>query len=106
MSELQKPRLITDYDKLSEVIVEQIKLEYPFGFSQNLISFTNAQGKSIKGLRFETDEKIYLIRMTEAEAVTIVDEDDDFDDDGNLKEEIKDEYEDKYSEFDEEDYDD
>ncbi len=106
MSELQKPRLITDYEKLSEAIVEQIKLEYPFGFSQNLISFTNAQGKSVKGLRFETDEKIYLIRMTEAEAVTIVDEDDDFDDEGNLKEEIKDEYEDKYSEFDEDEYDD
>lgn len=106
MSEIQKPRVITDYEKLTEAIVEQIKLEYPFGFSQNLITFTNAVGKNIKGLRFETDEKIYLIRMTEEEAVTIVDEDDDFDEDGNLKEEIKDEYEDKYSNLEDDDFDD
>lgn len=106
MSETQKPRVITDYEKLSDIIAEQIKLEYPYGFSQNLITFTNAQGKNIKGLRFETEEKIYLIRMTEEEAVTIVDEDDDFDDDGNLKEDIKDEYEDKYSNLEEDDFDD
>jgi hypothetical protein len=106
MNEIQKPRVITDYEKLSEAIIEQIKLEYPYGFSQNLISFTNAHGKSIRGLRFETDEKIYLIRMTEEEAVTIVDEDEDFDDDGNLKDDIKDEYEDKYSSYEDDDFDD
>lgn len=105
MSENQKLRVIADYEKLSEAIIEQIKLEYPYGFSQNLITFTNTLGKSIKGLRFETDEKILLIRMTEEEAQTIVDEDDDFDDDGNLKEDIRDEYEDRYSEFEETDFD-
>jgi hypothetical protein len=106
MNELQKPRVITDYEKLNELIIEQIKLEYPYGFSQNIITFTNTQGKNIKGLRFETEEKIYLIRMTEAEAVSIIDEDDDFDADGNLKEDIKDEYEDKYSNLEDDDFDD
>lgn len=106
MSEIQKPRVITDYEKLNELIIEQIKLEYPYGFSQNLITFTNAQGKNIKGLRFESDDKIYLIRMTEDEADTIIDEDDDFDDDGNLKDEIRDEYEDKYGNLEDDDFDD
>jgi hypothetical protein len=41
-----------------------------------------------------------MLRMTETEAVRIVDEDDDFDDDGFLKNEVKQDYEDKYSDLD------
>jgi hypothetical protein len=38
--------------------------------------------------------------MTESEAVAIIDDDEDFDSDGMLKEDIKEEYEDKYSDLD------
>ena len=41
-----------------------------------------------------------MLRMTENEAVALVDEDDDYDDDGFLKDDVKQEYEDKYSELD------
>ena len=41
-----------------------------------------------------------LLRMTENEAVALVDEDEDYDDDGFLKDEVKQEYVDKYSELD------
>jgi hypothetical protein len=41
-----------------------------------------------------------MLRMTENEAVQIVDEDEDFDDDGFLKTEVKQDYEDKYAEMD------
>ncbi|MFV0266745.1 MAG: hypothetical protein ACK5HT_06380, partial [Draconibacterium sp.] len=44
--------------------------------------------------------KYYMLRMTENEAVALVDEDDDYDDEGFLKDEVKQEYEDKYSELD------
>lgn len=91
-----KPRVVKDYDKLEEVIQEQIKLQYPYGFDRDLITFKNAQGKFVSALPFETDEKYYLIRMTRAEALEIMDEDDDFDEDGNLKDEIKEELEVKY----------
>jgi hypothetical protein len=97
MENVNKPRLITDYEKLGDEIKEQIKMVYPYGFSQNLITFTNKEGRNINGLRFEVEDKIYLIRMTVSEADEIVDQDDDFDDDGNLRDDIKDEYEDKYS---------
>lgn len=92
-----KIRVTQVYDKLSEEIKEQIKLAYPYGFSHKLIVYKNRENKLVKGLRFETDEKIYLIRMTIVEAEKIIEFDDDFDDDGNLKNEIKEGYEEKYT---------
>jgi len=92
-----KPRIIKDYDKLDPEIQEKIKLEYPFGYSENLITFTNKDGLIISALPFETEDKYYMVRMTAREAVRIVEEDDDFDDDGMLKEGIKEEYESKYA---------
>lgn len=96
----EKLRVIKDYEKLDEDIQEQIKLIYPNGFSQFLISFTNREGKLVSALPFETDDKYYLVRMTLKEAKQIIDEDEDYDDDGNLKDETREEYEDKYSDLD------
>jgi hypothetical protein len=92
-----KPRVIKDYDKLPLEIQEQIKLEYPFGFSDNLIRFTNKDGLIVSALPFETEDKYYMVRMTVGEAIKIVEDDDDFDDDGILKDGIKEEYENKYA---------
>lgn len=96
----EKIRVIKDYEKLDEQIQEQIKLVYPNGFSQYLISFTNKEGKLVSALPFETDDRYYLVRMTLKEAKQIIDEDEDYDDDGNLKDESREEYEDKYSDLD------
>ncbi|MGE4587212.1 MAG: hypothetical protein AB7D05_07710 [Mangrovibacterium sp.] len=95
-----KPRVIKDYEKLDEAIKEQIKLVYPNGFSQHLISFTNKNGLLVSALPFETDEKYYLVRMTTQEAIDIISEDDDYDDEGTLKDESREAYEDKYAELD------
>lgn len=95
-----KLRVIKDFQKLDENIQQQIKLAHPHGFNQYLIRFTNKEGKLVSALPFETDDKYYLVRMTNVEAKQIVEDDKDYDDDGNLKEEIKDEYGDKYSDLD------
>ncbi|WP_420386162.1 hypothetical protein [Roseivirga sp.] len=97
-----KPRVIKDFEKLDKDIQEQIKLEYPEGFEDNLIYFTNKEGKRVSALPFETEEKYYLVRMTIEEAQQIIEDDDDYDDDGNLKDDIKMEYEEKHSDEDEE----
>ncbi len=94
-----KPRVVKDYDKLDLEIREQIKLSYPAGFSDNLVSYTDKEGVRRTALPFETEEKYYLIRMTPTEAMQIVDDDEDFDSSGMLKDEIKEEYEDKYNEM-------
>lgn len=93
-----KPRVIKDFDKLDQHLQEQIKLAYPAGFYDSLIHFYNKDGQKVSALPFETDDKYYMVRMTIAEAKAIIEDDDDFDDDGNLKDDIKDDYENKYSE--------
>jgi len=97
---VNKPRVIKDYNKLDKELQQQIKLVYADGFAENLIHFFDKSGIKITVLPFETEDKYYMLRMTENEAVQIVDDDDDFDDDGFLKNEVKQNYEDKYAELD------
>ena len=92
-----KPRVIKDYEKLDPEIQEKIKLEYPSGYSENLIYFNNKDGKRVSALPFETEDKYYLVRMTVYEAEKIIEDDDDYDSTGSLKDSAKEEYESKYA---------
>ncbi len=92
-----KQRVIQDFEKVSTDIQEQIKLVYPEGFSQHLISFKNKDDRTVYALPFETDEKIYMIRMTVDKAIQIIEDDSDYDDDGILKDNIKEKYQDEHS---------
>ena len=64
----------------------------------NVLHF-DKDGKNVSALPFETDDKYYLIRMTLSEAERIIEDDDDYDDDGFLKDHVREEYEDKYPEL-------
>ncbi len=97
---VSKPRIIKDYNKLDKELQQQIKLVYADGFAENLIHFFDKNGIKITVLPFETEDRYYMLRMTENEAVQIVDDDDDFDDDGFLKSKVKQNYENKYAELD------
>lgn len=88
-----KLKVIRDYEKLDDQLKEQIKLVYPRGFSQHLIQFRNKEGDLISALPFETDEKIYMVRMSVQKANEIISTDDDFDDDGVLKSKVRRKYE-------------
>jgi hypothetical protein len=83
-----KKRIVKDYDNLPEEVLNQVKVEYPEGFAQNLITYTNSEGRIVSALPFDTEEIYYLIRMTEEEAEKIIEEDDDYDDDGNLRDDF------------------
>ena len=95
--EKSKLRVIQDYNKLSKDLQEQVKLVYPDGFSENLIHFINGKGQEVTALRFEIDEKIYLLRMSVQMAFQIMEDDDDYDEDHNLKDSIKENYEEKHA---------
>lgn len=92
-----KPRVIKDFEKLDEKVQEQIKLAYPSGFAESLVFYNDIEGNRRTALPFETDDRYYLVRMTELEAVQIIDEDEDFDEEGTLKDEIREEFEEKYT---------
>lgn len=88
-----KPRVVKDYSKLDKKVKQMIKLTYPEGFEESLVKFKNKDGYTVSALPFETDDYYYLIRMTITQAQEIIDEDDDYDDDGFLKDEVREEYE-------------
>jgi hypothetical protein len=52
----------------------------------------------VSALPFETEEKYYLIRMTILEAQEIIEDDDDYDDEGFLREDAREEYEENLDE--------
>ena len=85
---MSKPRLVKDYDKLPEDVILRLKQKYPYGYADNLVSFTNKEGNKVSALPFETDDVYYLIRMTVSQANKIIEDDDDYDKDGNLKEDF------------------
>ncbi|MBT8233438.1 MAG: hypothetical protein HKO66_16115 [Saprospiraceae bacterium] len=95
---MNKPRIVKDFEKLTDEVLAQIKLEYPYGFEKKLILFKNKEGKLVSALPFETETYYYLIRMTIKEAQQIIEEDDDYDDDGNLTVEAIEKLEDELEE--------
>lgn len=95
-----KLRVIQDFEKLNSDLQEQVKLVYPDGFSQHLINFKNKDNETVYALPFETDEKIYMIRMSVKKAIQLIEDDSDYDDDGNLKEGVREKYEDEHSDVD------
>jgi hypothetical protein len=98
--EPDKPRVIKNYNKLEKNLQEQIKFVYSDGFADNLIHFFDQKGVKVTALPFETEDKYYMIRMSENEATQLVDDDNDFDTDGFLKDDVKLDYESKYADLD------
>ena len=92
-----KLRVIQDFEKVSTEIQEQIKLVYPEGFSQHLVTFQNKNNETVFALPFETDDKIYMIRMSFNKAEQLIEEDTDYDDDNILKDDIREKYEDEHA---------
>ncbi len=85
---MAKKRVVKDYHALPEDIVRLVKMTYPSGYAESLLTYTDKEGKKVSALPFETDEAYYLIRMTILEAKRLVKEDVDYDDEGQLREDF------------------
>lgn len=88
MPDMSKKRIVKDFEALPDELIARIKLEYPYGFAQHLLSYTNKDGNKVSALPFETEEVYYLIRMTVQEAHQIIEEDEDYDEGGTLREDF------------------
>lgn len=60
---MNKPKVIKDFLKLDEELQEQILEQYPDGYENSLILFTDRDGKYAQALPYETEDKFYLLRM-------------------------------------------
>jgi DNA-directed RNA polymerase subunit delta len=83
-----KKRVIKDYESLPEDIKNGIKMTYPRGFAQHLVFYTDRNGKRVSALPFDTEEIYYLVRMTVREAVQIIEDDEDYDSEGVLRDDF------------------
>ncbi len=60
---MSKPKVIKDFTKLDEDLQEQILDQYPNGYEDSLILFTDKDGKYTHALPYETEDRYYLLRM-------------------------------------------
>lgn len=58
-------RVIVTYEKLTTNILDLLVEKYPFGYEpEDIISFKNAKGESVKAVEVRTDDTIYLVKIS------------------------------------------
>ena len=61
---------------MPEELLVQIKDQFPHGYQDSLLKFTNAKGETVSALPFETKDIYYLVKMGNASVYQIFDEED------------------------------
>jgi hypothetical protein len=78
-------RVIVDYKKLNNEILDLLVDKFPYGYEQeDIITFRNAQNEVIEAVEVRTEDTIYLVKVSKRLADTMEsfqDEDNDYDDD-------------------------
>ena len=58
-------RVIVEYAKLTKDILDMLIEKYPDGYDyQDIISFKNAKGETVKAIEVRTEETIYLVKIS------------------------------------------
>ena len=76
-------RVIVDYSKLTNEILDLLIEKFPDGYDDsNIISFRNAKNELIEAVEVRTEDTIYLVKVSTklASRLERLDEDDDLDD--------------------------
>ena len=77
-------RVIVDYKKLTQEILDLLVEKYPDGYKmKDIVVFRNAQNELIEAVEVKTDDTTYLVKESQRLLDTIedYDADEDFDDD-------------------------
>ena len=61
---MDKKRRIVDYSNVPEDILNKLGELYPNGYERDVIKFPNAKGELISAVRVETDDTIFLIKVS------------------------------------------
>lgn len=58
-------RVIVDFKKLTENILNMLVEKYPDGYNdEDIITFKNAAGETVEAVEVRTDETIYLVKVS------------------------------------------
>ncbi|MEZ7901145.1 MAG: DNA-directed RNA polymerase subunit delta [Urechidicola sp.] len=82
-------RVIADYIKISEEILQKLVEKYPMGYKKrDIVTFTNAKGQKVEAVELRTEDTIYLVKVSamlvdKMDDYEIEEEEDDFVDEGS-----------------------
>lgn len=75
-------RIIVDYSKLTDAILDLLLEKYPSGYDpKDIIVFRNAQNEVVECVEVRTDDTIYLVKVSKRLVVAMEDYEDDQNDD-------------------------
>ncbi|WP_445725701.1 hypothetical protein [Flavobacterium sp.] len=58
-------RVIVDYSKLTEDILNMLVEKFPNGYGyKDIITFKNAQGETIRAVEVSTEDTMYLVKIS------------------------------------------
>ena len=72
---MDKLKVVTDYSKLSPELLSLFNETYPQGIAGHTVRFPNAKGEIVTAVRLETEDRIYLVKLS-AKAKEILTEED------------------------------
>ncbi len=78
---MAKKRSIVSYDKLTIEQKKEILKSFPEGYGSHVTQIRTPAGETLDALIWETDEIIYLVKITKTMTRALDDDDDDDDDD-------------------------
>lgn len=81
-------RVIVDYAKLNDAILNLLVDKYPSGYDpDNIITFRNAQNEVVECVEVRTEDTIYLVKVSKRLVAAMEDFEDDQDDESDYNEE-------------------
>lgn len=73
-------RIIVDYAKLTQEILDLLVEKYPDGYEEiDIVRFKNIQNELIEAVEVRTDDTIYLVKISKKLQDRMINYDDDFD---------------------------
>ena len=71
---MAKLKVVIDYSKLSGDLLELFNATYPYGVAGQTLRFPNAKGETVTAVMLETDDKIYLVKLSVSQQQSLSDE--------------------------------
>ncbi|MFM1898515.1 MAG: hypothetical protein RL577_755 [Bacteroidota bacterium] len=71
---MAKLKAVIDYSKLSPDLLELFNETYPYGVAGQTVRFPNAKGETVTAVMLETDDRIYLVKLSVSQQQSLSDE--------------------------------